>query len=239
MQTPGMPTPTTPTMQMPGMLAPGMQTPGMQTPPTRPRRGNHLPLIDPLRPDRPARPTEPLGDHAMNGVPSSSSSSSHSGATPVDWKDQRIKVAICTYRRPELLDRLLHALVDLYDKAQPTSLGVVVVDDSPEREGGPIVQAVLGESTLPIEYVGLGSQNIAQSPQHGVGSGVGRLGLGLVFLDDDCAPHPRLARSALRRAARPRRRHRHLRGPLRRAAERADVAEGGQLHRGLQPVRRR
>ncbi len=119
----------------------------------------------------------------MSGVTSSPSS-----PAPIDWKDQHIRVAICTYRRPDLLARLLRAIVDLYDTSHPKSLGVVVVDDSPEREGGPVVQAVKAVSTLPIEYIGLGSQNIAQARNTALEAALAGSDW-VAFLDDDCAPH--------------------------------------------------
>ncbi len=119
----------------------------------------------------------------MSGVTSTPPS-----ASPVDWKHQRIKVAICTYRRPDLLARLLRAVVDLHDTSHPASLGVVVVDDSPEREGGSVVQGVQASSSLPIEYIGLGSQNIAQARNTALEAALAGSDW-VAFLDDDCAPH--------------------------------------------------
>jgi succinoglycan biosynthesis protein ExoM len=107
---------------------------------------------------------------------------------PIDWKSQRVKVAICTYRRPELLDRLLSALVELFDAAGPSALSVVVVDDSPEREGGPVVQSIVARTTMGIEYIGLGSQNIAQARNTALEAALAGSDW-VVFLDDDCAPH--------------------------------------------------
>lgn len=118
----------------------------------------------------------------MSGAPSSPT------PQPVGWKDQRIKVAICTYRRPELLDRLLRALVALHDEARPSSLAVVVVDDSPEREGSSIVRAIQAVTTLPIDYVGLGSQNISLARNTAFEAALVDSDW-VAFLDDDCAPH--------------------------------------------------
>jgi len=120
--------------------------------------------------------------------PSPSASSSSPSPAPVDWKDQRVKIAICTYRRPDLLGRLLRAVVDLHDKAQTTTLGVVVVDDSPDREGSPVVQSLQADTSLPIEYIGLGSQNIAQARNTALEAALAGSDW-VAFLDDDCAPH--------------------------------------------------
>jgi succinoglycan biosynthesis protein ExoM len=68
-----------------------------------------------------------------------------------------------------------------------SSLAVVVVEDSPEREGGPVVQAVQADSTLPIEYIGLGSQNIAQARNTALEAALAGSDW-VAFLDDDCAP---------------------------------------------------
>ena len=95
-----------------------------------------------------------------------------------------ISVCICTFKRPKLLDRLLHAL-----EAQQTDCkficGVVVVDNDANESGRPIVEARANQAAIKIRYHVEPRQNIARARNRAVAASTGDF---VAFIDDDECP---------------------------------------------------
>ena len=99
----------------------------------------------------------------------------------------RVTVGICTYRRPHHLARLLEALARQEWRAAPRpEVDVVVVDNSPDFEGEPVVGAAQG---LDLRYVRLGAGNIAVA-RNRVLAEVAPAAELLALIDDDEVPEP-------------------------------------------------
>jgi glycosyltransferase involved in cell wall biosynthesis len=98
----------------------------------------------------------------------------------------RISVCICTFRRPDLLARLLDAL-----SAQVVSPGfsfdVVVVDNDERRTAETTVRTFACRSTVPITYDCEPERNISLTRNRAVRDASGDL---IAFIDDDEYPAP-------------------------------------------------
>jgi glycosyltransferase involved in cell wall biosynthesis len=100
-------------------------------------------------------------------------------ATPV-----RIAICICTYRRPELLDRLLSAIPRLRTDGQ-FSCSVVVVDNDDQQSARGVVDRARAESSLPILYDVEPERSISHARNRSVKDADGEL---IAFIDDDEFP---------------------------------------------------
>lgn len=104
--------------------------------------------------------------------------------------DQRVRLAvcICTYRRPEVLDQLLEALVGIAaDVASLATVTVVVVDDDAAASAESTVDARRGDFT-DVVYAVTGSGNISTARNRAMDEGSKVADL-LAVVDDDCIPH--------------------------------------------------
>lgn len=99
-----------------------------------------------------------------------------------------VAVCVCTFRRPELLNGLLDRLRDeavaIADRA---CVGVVVVDDDPERSAEIPVKRAASGFGLGVRYIHAGSRNIAVARNLALKAGVEMATL-VAFTDDDCLP---------------------------------------------------
>jgi len=96
----------------------------------------------------------------------------------------RISVCVCTFRRPELLDRLLRALEQQVVDAT-FAFDVVVVDNDAGRSAEPTVSACRQRGTLALTYDCEPEQNISLTRNRAVRNATGNL---IAFIDDDEAP---------------------------------------------------
>jgi succinoglycan biosynthesis protein ExoM len=96
-------------------------------------------------------------------------------------------VCICTFRRPEMLRRLLESL-----KAQETdgrfAFSVVVADNDKESSAKPVVDEFCADSALTVHYCVEPQQNIALVRNRAVANAQGDY---IVFIDDDEFTLPR------------------------------------------------
>lgn len=97
-----------------------------------------------------------------------------------------ITVCVCTYRRPDWLRRLLHALQqqqtgDLFDYS------IVVADNDAAESGREIVAEVAGLSAVPIHYCVESARNIALARNRAIAAATGDW---IAFIDDDEVPNP-------------------------------------------------
>jgi succinoglycan biosynthesis protein ExoM len=105
-------------------------------------------------------------------------------AVAADNDMQHITVCICTFKRPQLLERLLHELV-----AQRTngtfSYSIVVVDNDSGRSAETTVRSFQQSSGLDVQYCIEARQNIALARNRAVEYAKGDF---IAFLDDDEFP---------------------------------------------------
>src|SRR6185369_14263095 len=99
---------------------------------------------------------------------------------------QHITVCICTYRRPELLRRLLRDLTHQQTDGQFT-FSVVVCDNDGSLTARPVVEELSATSTIPIVYCVEPRRNIALARNSALEHAGGEL---IAFIDDDEFPVP-------------------------------------------------
>jgi succinoglycan biosynthesis protein ExoM len=99
-------------------------------------------------------------------------------------KPSRISVCICTFKRPEMLEKLLDKL-----EMQRTNglfiFSVVVVDNDKDESGLGVVRAAQLSSGFSIEYLVEPEQNISLARNRAVKNATGEL---IAFIDDDEFP---------------------------------------------------
>lgn len=99
-----------------------------------------------------------------------------------------VAVCICTYRRPAMLGALLARLVDAASKAAELArVGIVVVDDDPDRSAERVASCAEQHFALGVRYVHAGAQNIAIARNLAMQKGIETASL-VAFIDDDCLP---------------------------------------------------
>ncbi len=125
---------------------------------------------------------------ATNGFDSSSPSntSGFAGKLANVMTDQaeHITVCICTYKRPELLERLLREL-DRQDTDGLFTYSIVVADNDGLRSAEPVVSKFTAGSPIPIKYCLQTEQNISLTRNTAVENAHGDF---LAFIDDDEFP---------------------------------------------------
>lgn len=100
----------------------------------------------------------------------------------------RVIVAVCTFNRPDALQRLLVGLQNQAQSSDPIiHLGVVVVDDHSSLSAEPVVTAVASSFPLGAHYVPLGSHNISTARNTALQHAMQR-GDWVALTDDDCDP---------------------------------------------------
>jgi hypothetical protein len=101
-----------------------------------------------------------------------------------------IAVAICTFKRNDLLTRLLEGLLACADRLSVRSaLGVVLVDDTPQGLARPVAEAFADRFELGIHYRISGRQNISLARNLAVETAM-EMAEWTVMTDDDCEPPP-------------------------------------------------
>lgn len=96
-----------------------------------------------------------------------------------------ISICICTYKRPALLDALLHALT--LQQTGNLQLEVVVVDNDPKGSAGKVLQQWKTQLPYPLTALHETTPNIAIARNAVVAAAVGTW---ILFIDDDETPDP-------------------------------------------------
>jgi succinoglycan biosynthesis protein ExoM len=102
----------------------------------------------------------------------------------MDVSRKHISVCICTYKRPQLLQRLLHEVV----KQETNGLftySVVVVDNDSMRSAESVVSQFASESNTPFMYCVEPRQNISLARNEAISHATGDY---VAFIDDDEFP---------------------------------------------------
>src|SRR6266403_1776582 len=102
----------------------------------------------------------------------------------MDIGRKHISVCICTYRRPQLLQRLLHEVVNQETNGLFT-YSVVVVDNDSMRSGESVVSQFASESNIPFMYCVEPRQNISLARNEAISHATGDY---VAFIDDDEFP---------------------------------------------------
>ena len=97
---------------------------------------------------------------------------------------QHISVCVCTYKRPELLQKLLEELC-AQQVEDAFTYSIVVVDNDGLRSAESAVSAVASASRIPIGYYVEPQQNIALARNRAVANASGEF---VAFIDDDEIP---------------------------------------------------
>ena len=101
-----------------------------------------------------------------------------------------IAVAICTFKRNDLLTRLLEALALCAERVTArAAVGVVLVDDTPEGMARPVAEAFSNRFELGLEYRISGRKNISLARNMAI-EGAMDAAAWTVMTDDDCEPPP-------------------------------------------------
>jgi succinoglycan biosynthesis protein ExoM len=95
-----------------------------------------------------------------------------------------ISVCICTYKRPELLLRVLTE-VGSQDTAGLFSLSIVVADNDEMRSGESVVSSFVATASVPVKYCVEPQQSIALARNRAVENSEGSF---IAFIDDDEFP---------------------------------------------------
>jgi glycosyltransferase involved in cell wall biosynthesis len=102
----------------------------------------------------------------------------------MEIEENHISVCICTYKRPELLERLLKKIQN-QETNELFTYSIIVVDNDQAMSAQRIVADIKKSSSIPIEYYNEPEKNIAltrnKSIQHSKGNFV-------AFIDDDEFP---------------------------------------------------
>lgn len=99
-----------------------------------------------------------------------------------------IAVAICTYKRNDLLTRLLEALPACAERVRDrAAMGVVIVDDTKDGEAQSVADAFVSRFELGLQYRISGKQNISLARNLAVETAM-ELADWIVMTDDDCEP---------------------------------------------------
>jgi succinoglycan biosynthesis protein ExoM len=93
----------------------------------------------------------------------------------------RISVCICTYRRPELLARLLEALTNQISDPALT-FDIVVVDNDSDRSSEHVVRSIALRTDVEVSYHCEPERNISLARNRAVRNATGNL---IGFIDDD------------------------------------------------------
>jgi len=95
-----------------------------------------------------------------------------------------VSVCVCTYKRPQLLGRLLDGLRD-QDTSGLFTYSIIVVDNDHLRSAEPVVSDFAAASSIPIKYCWEPRQNIALARNRALENADSEL---VAFIDDDEFP---------------------------------------------------
>jgi succinoglycan biosynthesis protein ExoM len=101
-----------------------------------------------------------------------------------------VAIAICTYKRNDLLTRLIEALPICAERVRSrAAIGVVIVDDTKEGQARPVAEAFADRFELGLQYRISGQQNISLARNLAVETAM-EIGDWVAMTDDDCEPPP-------------------------------------------------
>ena len=103
---------------------------------------------------------------------------------------QSLAVAICTFKRNDLLKRLLEGLLVCAGRVSDrANVGVVLVDDTPDGLARPVAEAFANRFDLGLEFLISGRQNISLARNLAIEAAMEKADW-TIMTDDDCEPPP-------------------------------------------------
>jgi len=109
----------------------------------------------------------------------------------------RVAVCMCTYRRPDVLRRLLNRIVEIAaDAADLAEVGVVVVDDDTDASAKATTAEFENVFALGVAYENTASGNISVARNRALERGI-EMADWLALIDDDCTAGPDWLRQLL------------------------------------------
>lgn len=117
-------------------------------------------------------------------TPTSATSASPLSVTNVNAEVKHISVCICTYKRPDFLNRLLQAL-NTQETGGRFTYSIVVADNDQLESGKPVVERFRKSNSIPIRYCVEPRQNIALARNKAIENTEGDF---VAFIDDDEFP---------------------------------------------------
>jgi succinoglycan biosynthesis protein ExoM len=126
----------------------------------------------------------PMATNGFDCSPLSSKSDLEGNSPNVLSNEAHITVCICTYKRPELLERLLREL-NLQDTDDLFTYSIVVADNDRLRSAKNVVTNFSAVSPVPITYCVVSEQNISLTRNKAIENARGGF---VAFIDDDEFP---------------------------------------------------
>ena len=109
---------------------------------------------------------------------------------PAPGEKTRIAIAVCTYKRNDLLMRLLEALLVCAERVRDqAAIGVALVDDTLDGQARPMAQAFANRFELGLQFRISGRQNISIARNLALETAI-EMGEWTAMTDDDCEPPP-------------------------------------------------
>ena len=105
----------------------------------------------------------------------------------------RVSVVVPTYRRPDLLERCLRALLD--QQLEPAAYEIVVADDASEPATGRLVAQLATDASVALRYLSV-TRRHGPAAARNVGWRAARAEI-IAFTDDDTIPQPDWLRAGL------------------------------------------
>jgi succinoglycan biosynthesis protein ExoM len=106
---------------------------------------------------------------------------------PMNDQANHINVCVCTYKRPQLLKRLLTDIA-AQDATELFTVSIIVVDNDSLGSAAPVVSDFSATSGVPIQYCTEPLQNIAVARNKAIENAKGEF---VAFIDDDEVPSKR------------------------------------------------
>jgi succinoglycan biosynthesis protein ExoM len=104
-----------------------------------------------------------------------------------EQKANHIAVCVCTYKRPQMLQRLLEDL-SVQETDRTFEFSIVVADNDPSQSAEPVVSAFATRSSVPITYAVEPRQGICRVRNRAIEYATGNF---IAFIDDDEFPDRR------------------------------------------------
>ena len=102
-------------------------------------------------------------------------------------KANHIAVCVCTYKRPQMLQRLLDDL-SVQETGGAFEFSIVVGDNDPSQSAEPVVSAFATRSSIPVTYAVEPRQGICRIRNRAIEYATGNF---IAFIDDDEFPDRR------------------------------------------------
>lgn len=117
--------------------------------------------------------------------------------TEQETSHPNVTVAVCTFRRNDLLTTLVETVDRLAAREVPGgSIRMLVVDDSPESAAAEVVEGLRQKAGITVDYYASAAADISTARNHALQRGLVNSEF-VACLDDDCVPQPDWLRELL------------------------------------------